>query len=1426
MGLFLVSPDVLSFFHACVYRLLDGLMVCCVCRARFGVTDLLRRKYGDGVLPARMEQRLQPLRQLLATELYGCKAISLAALPPPIPPDVLVGRALQTGTAESSFAEPPTAPSMPTSTCRDVAFAASLAGEAVVPTDWSVSGTGPDPPVAAERAVVWLRSWSPGLSATVHQQFRALCGGEHAPSSSSRGVLAAGADLAVLHPCHRPDFVAVELVEAASLFHGPVAGDPGLCCELLDQALPLRRLIGREPAFPLGPGMAAVEAAFGPVQPRSMLAAGGQVCAHVSRLAQRTSLAFWETDAVAQAKKLLVTASGGAAGCVRGANGKRKVEPSILCAEHQPVPSTLLTIDCPVLTSFLTVPNVTVSVSKCTSLPCSRAAAQAALRPLDAGGPATNGMWARRLFEDTSALPWRWHWDQTIVVIGAPPAWTLDEAADRTLEASVYNGAKGLTVTRALPDLRRHVESLWRACAAPTARYQRGEEAALLHSFSQMLLVPQLNGHARDACRAWEDPARALENSMCSYDTLQQPANVVAGPVEARRSGRPRQRGLGAVRQGGSSAPPDATGAVAVRHSASVLASSIGAGALGDASGELASAELRPEHARPALFASSTPSVSPTRPLLSVDEPLVPAGERRVPAAERRVPVAQRPMCGGERLVPAAERLVPAGEVAFSEADSSTLVPTDGSGSRARVKPASGSSSGERDGSRLADVPYQVAALDRILPRKPRPLRVLRNPQQLNVTKTQLDSAAQLLGRSTVLVLPPPMQPLSLTCLLAETYLVTTGFDHRCLWLSSASTASLTNAFEFHQLALPDHHLVLLDAEPRASAKAAAAAARFVFASVSAARAMLVDHALFSFVVFDCGASDFQAKELADLVALQPQLRLVPSTALLVVEDAVNPLGVAVRDVQRVAALVNTAQCGVTSALVRRSTDVDVQGVIRSSVNDYVEPSMPVTATLRLLDAAAGPLIRPLWLRRHPVVCASGDQPVRDGLSLPPAQDSAPRLRDLVTDNLSGAVVQMQEEFVAAAGPVQTTLMGRGSLSDLKVLTTLHVLRCARDHALLHGVDTCLQFLQEAQAHYEGQVQSLSPWCQRIEEEMWDAGAGQPSVTAVLQQIVASESGSILIVTGPRDLGTISAAFPNVRRLNEVGLAESASPRLSSSESSSTADVLVADHDDLAAVSDAIYPRLALVVLVSTTPPVALLQFINAGAVRCRCVRMSEAAAAAQLEEERVASRFDVALQRCSDSFSASAGAPPGLVPLASLCGTPTPSVIRLPSRFCENHSPPQLAAVLASQLPPPPCAGLVVTLEVGPAFLVSFSTAVSHLTASIVSSSRLCSRVSLTVTFPAGADLSTPTKLTGPPLPGFRRGPGGGSSGSSSSGRSRLAGVPLGGRGRGRGRGGGSSRPLHGRHSASAPPKRRYSVGGSAFPDSHQMRLLVTRRV
>ena len=1189
------------------------------------MTDLLRRKYADGVLPARMERRRQPLRQLVATELYGCNSICRTALPPPIPSDVLVGRALQSGTAESSFAEPPSAPSTSAPSCQDVTFATALAGEVVLPTYSSLVGAVPDLPIVAEREVVWPRGQSCGLPAAVKQFFLDLCGGERVRPSFLRGGMLAGADSAVLHPCHQPEFVGVELVEAASPFGTSVARDSGRWCEALSQALPLRRLVGEEPAGRPGHSLVAVEASFGSILPRSLPTADHQVRRDVSLLVQSTSPAYWEIDAVAQAKALLVGVSSGKCGLTGGTDAARDVEHSIVDEEHQTVPREPSTIDCPVLASFVAATDVSMPVSRCTSLPCPRAVAQAALQALEAGGPATAGMWARRLFEDTSALPWRWHWDQTDVVIGAPPAWTLDEAADRALEASLRDGTAGLAAPRALPDVRRHVDSLWRVCAAVAARYKRGEVAALDRSFAHLVGGSQTNGHARATGQLTSDPAVALENKMCSYDNLEQPVSVTAGAIEPRRPGQSMPR-VPVLSVNGGSVTPSA-GMETARDSPGVIATPMGGGSFKGAPGRLGIAQKQAHPVRHAHFAPSMPSLSPPERVVPADERLLQCGERLETAGTLLVPDGAQLAPAGERSMTASEQLVPAGEVAFSEADSSTLVPTSGSGSRSRLAPASGSSSGRHGGSCIANMAHQVAVLDGFLSCTPQPLRVLRNPQQLNVAKTQLDAAAQLLGHSTVLVLPPPMQPFSLTCLLAETYLCTRGFDHRCLWVSSASTASLTYAFEFHQLALPDHHLVLLDAEPRASSRATAAAARFVFASVSAARALLADHALFSFVVFDSGASDFQAIELADLVALQPQLRLVPSTAVLLVEDAVSPLGVADRDLHRIVRLADRAQCGVSSALVRRSTDAGIQGVVRASINDYVEPSVPVLASLRVLDAAAASLIRPLWLRRHPAVCVTGGGPAEGGLSLPPAPDAAPALRDLVADNLSGAVIQMQDEFAAAAGPMQTTLVGRGSLSDLKAMTTLHVLRCARDHALLHGVDTCLQFLQEAQAHYDGQVQCLGPWCQRIEEEMWDAGAGQPSVTAALQQIVASETGSVLIVTGPRDLATVSAALPSVRRLNQAGLTEPASPLLSSSESSSTADVLVADHDDLASVSDALYPRLALVVLVSTTPPAALLQFINAGAVRCRYVQMSEAAVDAQREEEQIASRFDAALQ-------------------------------------------------------------------------------------------------------------------------------------------------------------------------------------------------------
>lgn len=156
-------------------------------------------------------------------------------------------------------------------------------------------------------------------------------------------------------------------------------------------------------------------------------------------------------------------------------------------------------------------------------------------------------------------------------------------------------------------------------------------------------------------------------------------------------------------------------------------------------------------------------------------------------------------------------------DAAFSDADSSTVVRAHRSGSGDPAAPMSGSGSGSGGCSAGLSGGGAAPALSELLCRKPQPPRILHNPQQLHVIQSQRDMAAQLLGRSTVVMLPPPVQSLSLVCLLAETYLRTSGSDHRCLWLSSASTAHLTSAFEFHQRALPEHHLVLLDAEPRGS---------------------------------------------------------------------------------------------------------------------------------------------------------------------------------------------------------------------------------------------------------------------------------------------------------------------------------------------------------------------------------------------------------------------------------------------------------------------------------------------------------------------------------------------------------------------------------------------------------------------------------
>lgn len=1360
-----------------------------VFRARFGVSDLLRRKTGDVLLPVHEERRRQLLvRNVLAAELHMCKSFTRVALVPPISSDVLLGRALSPVTAEDSLGQGGSSSIAFSPRCPSLEFAACLKGDVVLPTRWCTGDSVPDLPVPTARAVVWPRGESLRLPAEVHRQLHDVRDDEGARACFGCGVLPPGARSTLLYGCDWPDFIGSELASSSSgsPFAAASTGRSTEWSEVVCQVLPLRRL---PPPVPDLPCDTFLEAGFGHVLPRRLAVADSTVRIDMESLAQTLHVAFWETDVVSQAMDLLGGSSVEAAACAE--QPARQIDPSAVQDEHQRVPSAMTSMDSPVL-PWPAAPNLTVSVSKCNSLPSAQATVTAALHGLGAATPAARGSWALGLFGDRSALPWRWHWDRTSVMIEAPTAWALDQAADRVLESSIITAAQGLVATRALSDVRRHVDTLWRACSSTAGLCRPSATVARLERSLAKLLLSMLSSN-RQTDPQLVDHAAALENAICSYILLDQPDSAMAGPIESRRPCRQKPLEIS-----GAFAPRDSRTTSRRVHPheerlmPSLRALPSGGGSLEGAVGEPDDVESPVQHV-PLGFSSPTA------------------------------------LCAGPL-----HRMTGI-NVAFSEVDSSTVIHASRSGSRDPAAPPSGTPSGSERGSSagLASGGGAAAALSGLLYRKPQPPRILRNPQQLHVVQSQRDMAAHLLGRSTVVMLPPPVQSLSLVCLLAETYLRTSGYDHRCLWLSSASTAHLTSAFEFHQKALPEHNLVLLDAEPHGSSRAVAAAAQFVFASVSAARTMLTDRSLFSFVVFDCGASAFQAKELSDVVASQPLLRLVPSTTVLLVEDAVSPLGVAVRDVDQVCAMVSMAQCGATSALVRHSADDDVREIVRASVNEYIEPSAPVSSTLRLLDEAAGTLIRSLWYRRHPILCAAGSRNGASSLLLPPAPDTAPTLRDLVADNLCGAVIEMQDDFAAAAnGPVQTTLVGRGSLSDLRVLTTLHVFRCAREHALLHGVDTCTAFLSEAQAHYEGQVQNLRPLCLRIEEEMWDAGAGQPSVAAALQQIVALEpGGSVLIVAGSQDLASISSALPNVRRLNSVGLAEPASPRPSSSESS--VEVLVADHDDLAAASDALYPRLALVLLVSTSMPVALGQFLNSGVVRCRFIRMSERAAAAAREEKRVAAKFDAAVQHCRRVVDVSGAASGGLTSLSFLHKNPSSSVIRLPSRFCENRTPPQLAAMLASQLPPPPNTGLVVSLEVGQAYLVSFPTAVSRLTCAIVSSSLLCSRVSLTVNFPAGADITMLAKPGGLSRPGPRRGPGSGSGGSSSSSHSRLVGALI---GHGRGRGGGAS-SQHGRMSrggsgapmrtnlAAAPPKRRYTVAGTSQQDCRQTRL-VTRRL
>ncbi|KAK1863827.1 hypothetical protein I4F81_006381 [Pyropia yezoensis] len=1353
--------------------------------ARFGVSDLLRRKTGDVLRPVREERRRQLLvSSVLSAELQMCKSFTRIAQVPPISPDVLVGRALPPGTAEDSFGNGGSSSTASSPRCLALEIGASLKEDVVLPTRWCTGDSAPDRPVTTARTVVWPRGGSLCLSAEVQRQICDVRDDGGARASLESGVVPTGGRPTHVNGCDWPDFVGSGLASVGA--GSPVTvfstGRSTQWCEVVCQVLPLRRLSPLVPGFPCN---TSLEAGIGLVLPRWLSVSDSTASVDIESLAQTSQVAFWEADVVRQAMDFRGGSSteAGVAACAE--RPTRPSDPSAVRDEHQRVLCSPTSMDCPVL-PWPAAPDLSVFVFNCNSLPSAQATVTAALHGLGAATPATRGSWALGLSGDRSVLPWRWHWDSTCV-IEAPTAWTLSQAADRVLESSIFTAAQGLPVVRALSDVRRHVDSFWRRCSS-TARLCRPSATAarLERSLAKLLAILSSNRHTGPHL---VDHAAALEEAICAYAVLDQPDTAIVGPIESRRPGRQK--------------PQEVSGGFSRRDPCTP------------------SRSVHPHEERPMTSLRAVPSSGRLGGAL---------GESN----DVQLPFEHVPLRDSSHMAPCALSLHrPTGtDAAFSDADSSTVVRAHRSGSGDPAAPMSGSGSGSGGCSAGLSGGGAAPALSELLCRKPQPPRILHNPQQLHVIQSQRDMAAQLLGRSTVVMLPPPVQSLSLVCLLAETYLRTSGSDHRCLWLSSASTAHLTSAFEFHQRALPEHHLVLLDAEPRGSSRAAAAAAQFVFASVSAARTMLTtDRSLFSFVVFDCGASAFQAKELSNVVASQPLLRLVPSTTVLLVEDAVSSLGVAVRDVDQVCAMASMAQCGATSALVRQSADHDVRGIVRASVNDYVEPSSPVSSVLRLLDEAAAGLIRPLWRRRHPILCAAGNSTRASSLLLPPAPDTAPTLRDLVADNLSGAVIEMQDEF-AAAGPVQTTLVGRGSLSDFKALTTLHVLRCARDHALLYGVDTCAAFMSEAQAHYEGQVQNLRPWCQRIEEEMWDVGSGQPSVAAALRQIVALEpGGSVLIVAGSQDLASISSALPNVRRVNRVGLAEPASPRPSSSESS--AEVLVADHDDLAAASDALYPRLALVLLVSTSVPVALMQFLNAAVVRCRFIRMSERAAAAAQEEQLVAVKFDAAVQRYRRVVDSSGAASAGLTSLSSFLKSPAPSVIRLPSRFCENRTPSQLAAMLASQLPPPPSNTLVVSLEVGPAFLVSFPAAVSRLTSAIVSSSLLCSRVSLTVNFPAGADMTMLAKPGGLSRPGLHRGPGSSSGGSSSSSHRMLADALIGhGRGRGGGvsshygrmGGGGSGAPMR-KNLAAAPPKRRYAVAGTSQQDCRQMRLQVTHR-
>jgi len=110
--------------------------------------------------------------------------------------------------------------------------------------------------------------------------------------------------------------------------------------------------------------LVAVEASFGSILPRSLPTADHEVRRDVSLLVQSTSPAYWEIDAVAQAKALLVGVSSGKCGLTGGTDAARDVEHSIVDEEHQTVPREPSTIDCPVLASFVAATDVSMPVSR------------------------------------------------------------------------------------------------------------------------------------------------------------------------------------------------------------------------------------------------------------------------------------------------------------------------------------------------------------------------------------------------------------------------------------------------------------------------------------------------------------------------------------------------------------------------------------------------------------------------------------------------------------------------------------------------------------------------------------------------------------------------------------------------------------------------------------------------------------------------------------------------------------------------------------------------------------------------------------------------------------------------------------------------------------------------------------------------------